>query len=309
MEIQEKIQKLKKEKNAIILAHYYQLPEIQDIADFVGDSLDLSQKAANTNADIIVFAGVHFMAETAKILNPTKKVIIPDLDAGCTLADSCPADKFSEFIKENPEHIVVSYINCSAEVKAISDIICTSSNALQIIESIPENKPIIFAPDKNLGRYLENKSGRKMLKWEGVCVVHQEFSAEKIKEIKQEHPDVKVIAHPECSSYMLEYADFIGSTSALLKFCKTDNSSTYIVATETGIIYQMKKSNPKKRFIPAPVSGSCVACQECPYMKKNTLEKLLNCLDTESPELLMEEGLRIKAFFAVEKMLKFSPKK
>ncbi len=293
----------------IILAHYYQLPEVQDIADFVGDSLDLSQKAVKTDADIIVFAGVHFMAETAKILNPNKKVLIPDMDAGCSLADSCPADKLSEFIEKNPGHKVISYINCSAEVKAISDIICTSSNALQIIKSIPKDKPIIFAPDKNLGRYLEIKSGREMLKWDGTCLVHQEFSADKIREIKQKYSDAKVIAHPECSSYMLEHADFIGSTSALLKFSKTDISSTYIVATETGLIYQMKKENPEKKFIPAPVTGSCVACQECPYMKKNTVKKIYDCIRNETPEILMEESLRVKAFSAVENMLKFSAKK
>ncbi len=309
MDILNSITELKKEKNAIILAHYYQLPEVQEVADFVGDSLDLSQKAAQTDAEIIVFAGVHFMAETAKILNPTKKVLVPDLDAGCSLADSCPADKLNEFINKNPGHIVVSYINCSVDVKAISDIICTSTNALQIIESIPKDKSIIFAPDKNLGKYLEIKSGREMLKWEGTCIVHQEFSAEKIKEIKQKYPEIKVIAHPECSSYMLEHADFVGSTSALLNFSKTDSSLNYIVATETGLIYQMKKANPEKKFIPAPVSGSCVACQECPYMKKNTIKKVLDCLKDEKPELLMEESLRIKALTAVENMLKFGVKK
>jgi quinolinate synthase len=309
LDILNSITELKKEKNAIILAHYYQLPEVQEVADFVGDSLDLSQKAAQTDAEIIVFAGVHFMAETAKILNPTKKVLVPDLDAGCSLADSCPADKLNEFINKNPGHIVVSYINCSVDVKAISDIICTSTNALQIIESIPKDKSIIFAPDKNLGKYLEIKSGREMLKWEGTCIVHQEFSAERIKEIKQKYPEIKVIAHPECSSYMLEHADFVGSTSALLNFSKTDSSLNYIVATETGLIYQMKKANPEKKFIPAPVSGSCVACQECPYMKKNTIKKVLDCLKDEKPELLMEESLRIKALTAVENMLKFGVKK
>ena len=309
MDILNSITELKKEKNAIILAHYYQLPEVQEIADFVGDSLDLSLKAAQTDAEIIVFAGVHFMAETAKILNPTKKVLVPDLNAGCSLADSCPADKLNDFINKNPGHIVVSYINCSAQVKAISDIICTSSNALQIIESIPEDKSIIFAPDKNLGRYLEIKSGREILKWDGTCFVHQEFSSERIKEIKQKHSEIKVIAHPECSSYMLEHADFVGSTSALLNFSKTDSSSNYIVATETGLIYQMKKANPEKKFIPAPVSESCVACQECPYMKKNTIQKVLDCLKDEKPELLMEESLRIKALTAVENMLKFGVRK
>lgn len=301
------IRKLKKEKNAVILAHYYQLPAIQDIADYVGDSLGLSQKAAATGADVIVFAGVHFMAETAKILNPAKKVLIPDVEAGCSLEESCPPALFREFIRAHPGHVVISYINCSAEIKALSDIICTSSNALQVINSVPKNTPLIFAPDKNLGRFLERASGRKMVLWEGECIVHQEFSASRIGEMRGKYPGIKVIAHPECSSYLLDQADFIGSTSALLNYAKADPAPYYLVATETGLLYQMQKANPEKKFIPAPVVTTCVACQECPYMKVNTLEKVYRCLKNGYPEITVPEDIRIKAFRAVKRMLEISP--
>ncbi|MBT5147450.1 MAG: quinolinate synthase NadA [Flavobacteriales bacterium] len=298
-----KINKLKKEKNAIILSHYYQEPSIQDIADFVGDSLRLSQEAAKTDARIILFSGVHFMAETAKIINPSKKVIIPDMEAGCSLSDSCPSDKFEEFIKGYSDHIVVSYINCSAEIKALSDIICTSSNALKVIESIPKSKKIIFAPDKNLGRYLARLSGRELVLWDGTCIVHQEFSENEIIKLKKKYPNSKVIAHPECTSYLLEYADFVGSTTALLDYTRRDSARTYIVATEYFLLYQMRKSNPDKTFIIAPVVSSCSACQQCPYMKKNTLRKLYQCLKNESPEVIIDKQLITKAHQSVQRML------
>lgn len=305
IDLVEEILKMKKQKNAVILAHYYQVGEIQDIADFIGDSLQLAQQAQQTNADIILFAGVHFMAETAKILNPSKKVIIPDLNAGCSLADSCPADKFKEFIDQHPGHIVISYINCSAEVKALTDIICTSSNAVKIVESIPKDQAIIFAPDKNLGKYIIKKTGRQMLLWNGACEVHEKFSLQKIIELKIKHPDALLIAHPECEEDVLENADFIGSTSALLKFVQTDNHQSYIVATETGILHQMQKYCPDKTFIPAPPNNTC-ACNECPYMKLNTLEKIYLALKDEQPEIIMSQELIEKAKKPLIRMLELS---
>ncbi len=304
-DVVEEILKIKKQKNAVILAHYYQVGEIQDIADFIGDSLQLAQQAQQTKADIILFAGVHFMAETAKILNPSKKVIVPDLNAGCSLADSCPADKFKEFIDQHPGHIVISYINCSAEVKALTDIICTSSNAVKILESIPKDQPIIFAPDKNLGKYIIKKTGRPMVLWNGACEVHEKFSLQKIIELKIKHPDALLIAHPECEEDVLENADFIGSTSALLKFVQTDNHQSYIVATETGILHQMQKYCPTKTFIPAPPNNTC-ACNECPYMKLNTLEKIYLALRDEQPEIIMSQELIEKAKKPLIRMLELS---
>lgn len=305
IDLVEEILKLKKQKNAVILAHYYQMGEIQDIADFIGDSLQLAQQAQLTNADIILFSGVHFMAETAKILNPTKKVIVPDLNAGCSLADSCPAPSFKAFKEKYPNAVVISYINCTAEVKALSDIICTSSNAVKIVESIPKEKPIIFAPDKNLGRYIIKKTGREMILWNGVCEVHEKFSLQKILQLKTQHPDALLIAHPECEEDVLNYADFIGSTSALLNFVKTNNHQKFIVATETGILYQMQKYCPQKTFIPAPPNNTC-ACNECPYMKLNTLEKIYSALKTEQPEILMSNELIEKAKKPLLKMLELS---
>lgn len=301
------IEKLKKEKNAVILAHYYQEPDIQDLADYIGDSLGLAQNAQKSNADIILFAGVHFMAETAKILNPTKKVIIPDLYAGCSLADSCPPERFAAFKQKYPEHIVISYINCTAEIKAMSDIICTSSNAVQIVESVPKEKGIIFAPDKNLGAYIIKKTGRDMVLWDGACMVHEIFSLEKIIRLKELNPNAKIIAHPECEEALLKHADFIGSTTALLKYTKSDNAKEYIVATETGIIHQMQKASPQKTFIPAPPNNSC-ACNDCPHMKLNTLEKLYLSLKYEQPEIFVEESIRLKAQKALNNMLEISAK-
>jgi quinolinate synthase len=299
------IKKLKKEKNAIILAHYYQEPDIQDVADFIGDSLGLSQEAEKTKAYIIAFAGVHFMCETAKILNPGKKVVLPDLRAGCSLADACPADKFKKFIDEHPDHVVISYINCSAETKALSDIICTSSNAVAIVNSLPKEQKIIFAPDRNLGRYIMKQTGRDMVLWNGVCMVHEIFSLEKITKLKNRHPDAKFIAHPECEPVVLEHADFIGSTTGLLKYTVTSLAREFIVATETGIIYQMAKASPDKTFIPAPPNNSC-ACNDCPHMKLNTLEKLYLCLKYESPEINIPEEIRIKALKPIKRMLEIS---
>ena len=299
------IEMLKKEKKAIILAHYYQEPDIQDVADFIGDSLGLAQKAEKTEADIIVFAGVHFMAETAKILNPGKKVLLPDLNAGCSLSDSAPPELFRKFKEKHPDHIVISYINCSAGIKAQSDIICTSSNAQKIVESLPVDKPIIFAPDKNLGAYINKKTGRNMVLWNGACMVHEIFSLEKITRLKIRHPKAKLIAHPECEEPILALADFIGSTTGLLKFTQQDSSNEYIVATETGILHQMQKANPDKTFIPAPPNNSC-ACNDCPHMKLNTLEKLFLCLKYELPEIIMDEELRLAARKPIEKMLKIS---
>lgn len=306
-ELTSRINKLKREKNAIILAHFYQEPDIQDIADFIGDSLGLSQQAATTNADIIAFAGVHFMAETAKIINPTKKVVLPDLNAGCSLADSCPSDKFKAFIEQYPAHVIVTYINCSAEVKALSDIVCTSANAIKIIQSIPKDKKIIFAPDENLGKYLIKETGRDMVLWKGSCVVHEMFSLDKILKVCKEHPKAKIIAHPESDEKILHIAHFIGSTSALLKYVQQDRSKEYIIATEEGILHQMRKHVPEKILIPAPVEeDNTCACSECAYMKVNSLEKLYLCLKNEKPEIIISETLRIKALRPIEKMLELS---
>jgi quinolinate synthase len=305
LNIFEEIKKLKKEKNAVILAHYYQDADIQDVADFIGDSLALAQQAAKTKADIIVFAGVHFMAETAKILNPSKKVVMPDLRAGCSLADSCPADKFEAFIKQHPNHVVISYINCSAEVKALTDIICTSSNAEKIINSVPKDKGIIFGPDKNLGAYLIKKTGRNMVLWNGACMVHEIFSLEKINHLKELNPKAKLIAHPECEEPILRIADMIGSTSSLLKFTQDDNGNEYIVATETGILHQMMKASPHKTFIPAPPNNSC-ACNDCPHMKLNTIEKLYNCMKYEKPEVIVKPELMKAAEKSIKRMLELS---
>lgn len=299
------IQQLKKEKNAIILAHYYQDADIQDIADYIGDSLGLARKAQQTKADMIVFAGVHFMAETAKILNPTRKVVIPDLLAGCSLSDSCPPILFKKFKEKHPDHNVVSYINCSAAIKALSDVICTSSNAVSVVNSFSKDKPIIFAPDKNLGRYVNKITGRKMLLWDGACMVHEIFSQEKISKLKQRHPAAKLIAHPECEEAVLQLADMIGSTTQLLKFSQQDNSQEFIVATEAGILHQMIKNAPKKKFIPAPPNNNC-ACNECPHMKRNTLEKIYACMKYELPAIEMDEGLRLAAKKPIDRMLAIS---
>jgi quinolinate synthase len=299
------IGQLKKEKNAVILAHYYQEADIQDVADYIGDSLGLAQQAEKTKADLIVFAGVHFMAETAKILNPGKKVVLPDLKAGCSLADSAPAALFRTFREKYPDHIVISYINCSAEIKALSDIICTSSNAQKIIESLPKEQKIIFAPDRNLGAYLVKKTGRDMVLWNGACMVHEIFSLEKITRLKIRHPNAKLLAHPECEEPILRLADFIGSTTGLLKYSQSDPSQEYIVATEAGILHQMQLSSPGKTFIPAPPTNNC-ACNDCPHMKLNTLEKLYLCMKYEQPELIMDEKLMIAARKPIERMLAIS---
>ena len=296
---------LKKEKNAIILAHYYQEPDIQDVADFIGDSLGLAQKAESTDAEIIVFAGVHFMAETAKILNPAKKVLLPDLKAGCSLSDSCPPPLFKNFIDKHPDHLVISYINCSAGIKALSDIICTSSNAQLIVESLPKEQKIIFAPDKNLGGYINKKTGRDMLLWNGACMVHEIFSLEKITKLKQRHPEAKLIAHPECEEAVLRIADFIGSTSQLLKFTERKDTTAFIVATEAGILHKMQKNSPGKTFIAAPPDNAC-ACNDCPHMKLNTLEKLYLCMKYEQPEIVMDEELRVASKKPIDKMLLLS---
>jgi quinolinate synthase len=299
------IQKLKKEKNAILLAHYYQETDIQDVADYIGDSLGLAQKAEQAEAAIILFAGVHFMAETAKILNPSKKVILPDLKAGCSLADSAPAPLFKAFKDKHPDHLVISYINCTAEIKALSDIICTSSNAESIIASVPKDQPIIFAPDKNLGAYLNKKSGRNMLLWNGACMVHEIFSLEKIVKLKIRNPKAKVLAHPECEEAVLNVADFIGSTTQILKYSSTDTAQEYIVATETGILHQMQINSPNKTFIPAPPTNNC-ACNDCPHMKLNTLEKIYLALKYELPELTMDESLRVAAKKPMDRMMEIS---
>jgi quinolinate synthase len=299
------INKLKKEKNAIILAHYYQEPDIQDVADYIGDSLGLAQKAANTDADIIIFAGVHFMDETAKILNPTKKVLLPDLKAGCSLADSAPANLFKAFKDKHPEHLVISYINCTADIKALSDIICTSSNAEAILNSLPKDQKIIFAPDKNLGGYLNKKTGRNMLLWNGACMVHEIFSLEKIIKLKIRHPKAQLISHPECEEAVLNISDYVGSTTQLLKYAQTSDINEFIVATETGILHQMQISTPNKTFIPAPPNNSC-SCNDCPHMKLNTLEKLYLCMQYELPEITMNETLRIAAKKPIDRMLEIS---
>lgn len=300
-----KIQKLKKEKNAVILAHYYQDPDIQDVADYIGDSLGLSQEAAKTNADVILFAGVHFMAETAKIINPGKKVVLPDLEAGCSLADACPAEEFRKFKAKYPGHVVVSYVNCSAAVKAESDYICTSSNAVKIVNAIPAEKKIIFAPDKNLGRYVMQQTGRDMVLWNGSCIVHETFSEKKLIQLKVEHPDALVIAHPECEKPVLEKADFIGSTTALLNYSIQSKSKKFIVVTEAGILHQMQKASPEKVFIPSPPNANC-ACNECPYMKRNTLEKVLHALETLTPEISVEDNVREAALVPIQRMLEIS---
>ncbi len=299
------IEKLKKEKNAIVLAHYYQEPDIQDVADYIGDSLGLSQKAESTDADIIVFAGVHFMAETAKILNPHKKVLLPDLNAGCSLSDSAPPPLFKAFKDKHPDNIVITYINCSAGMKALSDIICTSSNAQKIVETLPPDQKIIFAPDKNLGAYINKQTGRNMVLWNGACMVHEIFSLEKITKLKIRHPQAKMIAHPECEEAVLRVADFIGSTTALLKFTENDPSHQFIVATESGILHQMQKTSPQKSFIPAPPTNTC-ACNDCPYMKLNTLEKLYLCMKYETPEITMSDELIIAAKKPIQRMLEIS---
>ena len=306
LELSNQIQELKKKKNAVILAHYYQDDSIQEIADFLGDSLYLAQQAARVEEDIIVFAGVHFMAETAKIINPKKKVLLPDLKAGCSLADSCPPNDFAIFKAKYPDAVVVSYINCSAEIKTLSDLVCTSTNAKKIIESIPLKKEIIFAPDKNLGAYLSKETGRKMILWEGSCVVHEAFSFEKILDLIKKYPKAKFIAHPESKSTILEIANFIGSTSALLNFVQNDNASQYIVATEVGILHQMQKYCPEKIFIPAPINDETCACSECAYMKMNTLEKLYNCLANEKPEIKMNTDIINAAQIPIKRMIELS---
>src|SRR4051812_10537267 len=299
------IERLKKEKNAVVLAHYYQEPDIQDVADYIGDSLGLAQKAQQTKADIIVFAGVHFMAETAKILNPTKKVLLPDLNAGCSLSDSAPPELFKAFRDKHPDHIVITYINCSAGMKALSDIICTSSNAQKIVESLPPDQKIIFAPDKNLGAWINKQTGRNMLLWNGACMVHEIFSLEKITKLKVRHPNAKVLAHPECEEPVLRLADFIGSTTQLLAYTRNTPHKEFIVATEAGILHQMVKQAPDKTFIPAPPDNSC-ACNDCPHMKRNTLEKVYLCMKYEEPEIIMDEELRVQAKKSLDRMLEIS---
>ncbi|MEA5554803.1 quinolinate synthase NadA [Anabaena cylindrica UHCC 0172] len=299
------IENLKTDLNAVILAHYYQDPDIQDIADFIGDSLQLAKAAAQTNADVIVFAGVHFMAETAKILNPDKLVLLPDLDAGCSLSDSCPPQEFAAFKAAHPDHLVISYINCSAEIKAMSDIICTSSNAVKIVQQIPKTQPIIFAPDRNLGRYVMEQTGREMLLWQGSCIVHETFSEKKIVELKTIYPEAEAIAHPECETSVLRHASFIGSTAALLNYCQTSPSQEFIVATEPGIIHQMQKLAPDKHFIPAPPQNNC-NCNECPFMRLNTLEKLYLAMKNRTPEITMSEEIRLAALLPMQRMLAMS---
>jgi quinolinate synthase len=303
----EEIDKLRNEKNAVILAHYYQEAAIQDLADYVGDSLGLSQKAAETDADVIVFAGVHFMAETAKIINPSKKVLLPDLKAGCSLADSCPPSLFEAFVKANPNHVVVTYINCSAEIKALSDLVCTSSNALKIIESIPKDQPIIFAPDKNLGKYIMSQTGREMLLWDGACTVHEAFSIDKLLELYKEHPGSKIIAHPESEEHILKTANYIGSTAGMINFVRDDACNEFIVATEAGILHEMQKIVPNKKLIPAPAKDdNTCACSECGYMKMNTLEKLYLCMKYELPEIQVDENTRERALLPIQRMLDIS---
>ncbi|MBL7912506.1 MAG: quinolinate synthase NadA [Bacteroidia bacterium] len=305
LDLIKEINYLKKKKNAVILAHYYQNADIQDIADYIGDSLGLAQEAQKTQSDIILFAGVHFMAETAKILNPSKKVLIPDLKAGCSLADSCPPNEFAAFKAKHPDHIVITYINCTADIKALSDIICTSSNAVQIVQSLPKDQKIIFAPDKNLGAYINKKTGRDMVLWDGACMVHEIFSLEKLIKLKIQHPKALVLAHPECEAPILEQADFIGSTTAILNYSKKSEHKEFIVVTETGILHQMQKNSPDKTFIPAPPNNNC-ACNDCPYMKLNTLEKIYIALLHEQPELLMSNEMIEKAKKPILKMLELS---
>ena len=299
------IEKLKKELNAVILAHYYQEGDIQDVADYIGDSLGLSQQAASTTADVILFAGVHFMAETAKILNPDKLILLPDLEAGCSLADSCPTEEFQAFKAQHPDHLIISYINCTAEIKALSDIICTSSNAVNIVNQLPESQKIIFAPDKNLGRYVMEQTGREMLLWDGSCIVHETFSEKKIIQLQIQHPEAEILAHPECETTVLRHADYIGSTTALLKYSQQSPKAEFIIATEPGIIHQMEKNTPTKTFIPAPPENNC-ACNECPYMRLNTLEKVYWALKNQTPEINIPEGIRVKALKPIQKMLAMS---
>jgi quinolinate synthase len=305
LDLFDEIERLKKEKNAVILAHYYQEPDIQDIADYIGDSLGLSQQAAKTDADIIVFAGVHFMAETAKILSPQKKVLLPDLKAGCSLADSCPPHLFRKFKEKYPDHLVITYVNCTAELKAMTDIVCTSSNAVQIVESLPKDQKIIFGPDKNLGAYVAKKTGRDLVLWNGACMVHEIFSQEKITRLKERHPNAKLLAHPECEDVILKMADYIGSTTGLLKYATKSPEKEFIVATESGIIHQMQKENPDKVFIPAPPNNTC-ACNDCPHMKRNTLEKLYLCIKNEMPEVTVPQDIIEKAVKPIERMLEIS---
>lgn len=305
LDLFEEIEKLKKEKNAVILAHYYQEPDIQDIADYIGDSLGLSQQAAKTDADIIVFAGVHFMAETAKILSPQKKVLLPDLKAGCSLADSCPPHLFRKFKEQYPDHLVITYVNCTAELKALSDIVCTSSNAVGIVESLPKEQKIIFGPDKNLGAYVIKKTGRDMVLWNGACMVHEIFSREKITKLKERYPNAKLLAHPECEDVILEMADYVGSTTGLLKYSSSNAATVFIVATESGIMHQMQKENPGKKFIPAPPNNNC-ACNDCPHMKLNTLEKLYLCMKNESPEITVPPNIIDRAVLPIQRMLSIS---
>ncbi|MBL7930025.1 MAG: quinolinate synthase NadA [Bacteroidia bacterium] len=305
MDIIKEIHAIKKAKNAVILAHYYQDSDIQDVADYIGDSLGLAQQAEKTDAAMIVFAGVHFMAETAKLLNPGKKVVIPDMNAGCSLADSCPPDEFRKFKEKHPDYVVISYINCTAEIKAMSDIICTSSNAVKVVNSVSPDKKIIFAPDKNLGAYVIKQTGREMLLWNGTCMVHEIFSLEKITRLKLRHPQAELIAHPECEEHVLKQADFIGSTTALLNYTSSSNKKEFIVATESGIIYQMQKKNPDKVFIPAPPNNNC-ACNDCPHMKLNTLEKLYACMMNELPEIIIPEHIALYAVKPLKRMLEIS---
>ena len=307
MDLHQKITELKKQKNAVILAHYYQVPEIQEVADYVGDSLGLSQKAAETDAEMIVFAGVHFMAETAKILNPNKKVLLPDLMAGCSLADSCPPDAFRTLVEAHPNHVVITYVNCSAEVKALSDIICTSSNAEKIVNSVPKDVPIIFAPDKNLGKYIQKKTGRKMLLWDGACIVHEAFSMDKLLKLYKENPGSKIIAHPESESHILETATYIGSTAGMIGYVKKYPSEKFIVATEAGILHKMQQEVPQAVLIPAPAEeDNTCACSECAFMKMNTLQKLYDCLLHETPQIEVSEEIRKKAILPIERMLELS---
>ncbi len=299
------IEQLKKDLNAVVLAHYYQEPDIQDIADYIGDSLGLSQQAASTDANVIVFAGVHFMAETAKILNPNKLVLLPDLEAGCSLADSCPPAEFAEFKAAHPSHVVISYINCTAEIKAMSDIICTSSNAVKLVNQLPADKKIIFAPDRNLGRYVMEQTGRDMVLWQGSCIVHETFSEKKMLQLKMKHPDAEIIAHPECEQAVLRHANFIGSTTALLNYVHTSEKERFIVATEPGIIHQMEKQVPRKHFIPAPPEANC-ACNECPYMRLNTLEKLYLAMKNKTPEITIPQAIQSDALAPIQRMLEMS---
>ncbi|WP_276364357.1 quinolinate synthase NadA [Daejeonella sp. H1SJ63] len=305
LDLYSEIRRLKKEKNAVILAHYYQESDIQDIADYIGDSLGLSQEAAKTNADVIVFAGVHFMAETAKILSPAKKVLLPDLKAGCSLSDSCPPKLFSKFREKYPDHIVITYVNCTAELKAMSDIVCTSANAVKIVESLPKDQKIIFGPDRNLGAFVAEKTGRDLVLWNGACMVHEIFSREKITKLKNRHPEAKFIAHPECEEHVLQMADYIGSTTGMLKYTMTNSAREFIVATESGIIHQMEKASPEKVFIPAPPNNAC-ACNDCPHMKRNTLEKLYLCIKNELPEVTVPMDIILKAQRPIERMLEIS---